>query len=387
MSGIARTPDARRVRVCLVGPSLDILGGQAVQAQRLLERLSQSPRLAVSFLPVNPRLPGPLRLLQRIKYVRTIATSIAYVATLVRQLSRVDVVHCFSASYWSFVLAPLPAMAVGRAFGKKVVLNYRSGEAEDHLSRWRGSAVPAMRLAHRIIVPSEYLVEVFRRFGLHAEAIANFVELDRIPFRERSTPRPVFLSNRNFAAHYDVGSVLRAFALIQRAHPDASLLVAGDGEQRDELRSLARSLQLKQVEFLGGVAQREMPALYDRADVYLNSPRIDNMPNSVLEAFAAGLPVVTSDAGGIPYIARDEETALMVPAGDPERLARAALRMLDEPGLAQRLTRAAREECEGRYTWEAVRGEWERCYLSLCGMSDAQLPAVRDAEVPEVAAR
>jgi glycosyltransferase involved in cell wall biosynthesis len=388
MSGIVRQDVPTPIRVCLVGPSLDILGGQAVQAQRLRERLGESPRLEVSFLPVNPRLPGPLALLQRITFVRTIVTSLAYGWSLVRRLPSVDVVHAFSASYWSFVLAPLPAMLVGRALGKRVVLNYRSGEADDHLTRWR-TAVPAMRLAHRIVVPSGYLVDVFRRHGLRAQAIGNFVELSRIAYRERRPLRPVFFSNRNFAPHYNVACVLRAFATIQARHPDAELLVAGDGEQREALHALARSLGLRHVTFLGQVSPSEMPALYDRADIYLNAPTIDNMPNSILEAFAAGLPVVTSDAGGIPYIVRNGETALMVSMNDPEALARGALRLLAEPELARSLAQAARDECETRYTWDAVRDEWERCYASLVATRGNIEPAAAGAhdEAEEAAVR
>src|SRR5512133_4028752 len=85
----------RRVRVCIVAPSLAILGGQAIVAQRLLERLREDPSLELSFVPHNPALPGPLRHLQRIKYVRTIVTSIAYVGMLIRQLRDQDVVHIF----------------------------------------------------------------------------------------------------------------------------------------------------------------------------------------------------------------------------------------------------------------------------------------------------
>jgi hypothetical protein len=98
---------ARPVRVCIVAPSLDFLGGQAIQAQRLLAAFAGSERVHAAFLAVNPRLPGPLRALQRIKYVRTIVTGIAYVASLVSRVKDYDVLHVFSASYWSFVLAPV----------------------------------------------------------------------------------------------------------------------------------------------------------------------------------------------------------------------------------------------------------------------------------------
>ena len=79
----------------IVGPSLDILGGQAVQAQRLLHGLANSQRVEVAFLAVNPRLPGILRHLQRVKYLRTVLTSIAYGISLLRRVPRADVVHAF----------------------------------------------------------------------------------------------------------------------------------------------------------------------------------------------------------------------------------------------------------------------------------------------------
>ena len=355
MSGRARR------RVALVGPSLDILGGQAVILQRLRARLETVEDLDVRFIPVNPRLPGPLRLLQRIRYVRTVVTSVAYLLSLLWRLPRVDVVHAFSASYWSFLLAPVPAMLVGRLFGKRVLLNYRSGEADDHLTRWR-TAVPLMRLAHVIVVPSGYLVGVFARHGLQAQAIGNFIEAERLPRRARGPLRPRFLSNRNLEPLYNVACTVRAFARIQQAIPEAELEIVGDGSEREALQRLVGELGLRHVRFAGRVPPGEMPARYDAADVYLNSPDIDNMPNSVLEAFAAGLPVVTTNAGGIPFIVRHEENGLMVPAGDEAALAREALRLLADPALARRLATRAAAECDAQYTWPVVREAWRAQY-------------------------
>jgi glycosyltransferase involved in cell wall biosynthesis len=353
---------ARPVRVCILAPSLDILGGQAVIAQRLIERLRQDPLLEISFIPHNPRLPGVLRNLQRIKYVRTIVTLSAYIGLMLRKFPRQDVIHVFSASYWSFLLAPTPAILIGRLLGKRVILNYRSGQLAAHLEKWPRTTMPVLKRVDQIVVPSAFLVEVFARFGLHAKSVFNFVEVDRITYRRRDALRPVFLSNRNFAALYNVGCVLRAFALIQKAVPEARLTVAGDGEQHDELHALARELGLRNVEFLGQVPPERMPALYDAADVYLNSPNIDNMPNSIIEAFAAGLPVVTTNAGGIPYIVTQEQTGLMVDCNDHQALAAAALRLLGDSELGLRMSTQARQEVLDRYTWSAVHRNWRRVY-------------------------
>lgn len=357
-AAIAKPP----LRVCIVAPSLSILGGQAVVAQRLLDRLRTEPSLDVSFLPHNPELPGPFRHLKRIKYVRTIATSIAYIASLIRRLRDYDVIHVFSASYWSFILAPTPAVLIARAYGKRVILNYRSGEALDHLTRWPRTSLPVLRRADSIVVPSGYLVDVFARFGLAAESIYNFVDVERIPYRARRELRPVFLANRNFAAHYNVACILRAFALIQQAIPEAQLLVAGDGELRAELQSLSASLGLRHVQFLGQVPPTRMAELYDVADVYLNAPNIDNMPNSIVEAFAAGLPVVTTRAGGIPFIVTHDETGLMTDCDDAPALATFALQLLRDPDRVERLTNRARAEVMERYTWVSVRRAWRRVY-------------------------
>jgi glycosyltransferase involved in cell wall biosynthesis len=353
---------ARPIRVLIVAPGLEILGGQAVQAARLLSRLREEPSLQVSFLPVNPRLPGPLGKLQVIKYVRTIVTSLLYWTSLLARVRKYDVIHIFSASYFSFLLAPAPAILVSKLYGKKTVLNYRSGEAEDHLKRWRRTTIPLIKLVNETVVPSGYLVDVFARFNLRARSIFNFVDPQRFRFRERKPLRPIFFSNRNFEPLYNVGCTLRAFAIIQRRFPEASLTLAGDGSQRAELEQLARELDLRQTEFVGRVAPLLMHELYDAADIYLNSPDIDNMPGSVIESFAAGLPVVTTDAGGIPYIVTNGETGLLVQRGDYEAMAASAVRLLEDERLAQGLVSRAHAECS-KYSWARVRDEWLKLYL------------------------
>ena len=364
MSGDNRTGGAP-IRVLLVGPSLDILGGQAVQAARLLTGLRDIEGLEVSFLPVNPRLPGPLKALQRVKYVRTLVTFPLYLASLCLRVWRADVVHAFSAGYWSFLLAPAPAILVARLLRRRVLLNYRTGEAEDHLRRHGRVVIPLMRLAHAIIVPSGYLVEIFGRYGLVAQAIANFVDLDQIPYRERTQVAPNFLCNRNFEAHYNVACVIRAFAKIQDEYPEATLALVGEGSERTTLETLVRSLSLRAVAFAGSVHPHEMGGHYDRADCYLNAPEIDNMPTSVIEAFAAGLPVVSTDAGGTPWIVRSGQNGLLVSRNDDAALADSAIRLLREDGLVHRLTNTARNDVIANYTWDAVAPHWYSAYRDL----------------------
>ena len=104
------------IRVCILAPSLDILGGQSRQAVRLTNGLRAEQSLHVDFIPHNPRLPRPLRFLQHIKYVRTLVTTLAYWTSLFTRLWRYDVVHVFSASYYSYLLSVAPAILVVKLY-------------------------------------------------------------------------------------------------------------------------------------------------------------------------------------------------------------------------------------------------------------------------------
>lgn len=361
---MADSSPSKKLRLLIVAPSFDILGGQSVQAARLLERLREEPTLEVGFLPINPRLPGVLRYLQRIKYVRTVVTSIAYVASLLLRVYKYDVIHVFSASYFSFVLAPTPAILIGKLYRRRVLLNYHSGEAEDHLQRCRRTAIPTIRLVDSVVVPSEYLVRVFASFGLEARAIYNLIDTSKFRFRERIPLRPVFLSNRNLESHYGVDRVLRAFAIIQNKIPEASLTIAGDGSQSRPLKTLAKELTLRNTTFIGQIDPASIADIYDGADVYLNGSEIDNQPLSILEAFSCGLPIVTTDAGGIPDIVENGKTGMVVPRGDYAQIARRAIDLLNNPALTKQMVKNARQECL-KYSWEAVRDAWMNVYEGL----------------------
>jgi glycosyltransferase involved in cell wall biosynthesis len=365
----------RPIRVAIVAPSLGILGGQAVQASRLLAGWHRDPHVRAWLVPVNPVPPGPLRHLLRVKYARTMATQATYWPTLVRELRRADVVHVFSASYFSFLLAPLPAILVARLLGRPVVLNYRSGEAPDHLRR-SAVARSAVRWCERNAVPSSFLAGVFAEHGIPTRVIPNTVDLERFAFRARVPLRPALVSTRNLEPMYNVGLTLEAFRQVQAKHPDATLTLVGAGSQEAPLKALATRLGLRGVTFLGRLSPERMPEAYAEADIYVQTPEIDNMPSSVLEAFASGTPVVATRVGGVPAILEDGLHGLLAPPGDAGAVAGQILRLLREPDLASRLAAAARESCD-RYRWPHVRAQWLGLYRELVAVG-----APAGAEVP-----
>jgi L-malate glycosyltransferase len=367
-------PGTHRHRVAIVAPSLRIyVGGQSIQADRLLRAWRNDPDVDARLVPVDPIPPRPLRPLTGVKFARTVVTQLTYWPSLVRALRDADIVHVFSASYWSFLLAPLPAVVVARALGKPVIVNYRSGQAPDHLRRSRIARAILARV-DAAVVPSTFLRDVFARWGLQAKVIPNVVDQTEFRFRLRRPLEPRLLSTRNFEPLYNVPCTIQAFATVQRHRPDATLTLVGSGSEEGRLRALVRDLGLRGVTFAGRVPPQEIWRYYASADIYVQTPDIDNMPSSVLEAFASGLPVVSSDAGGIPVILTHGAQGLLAPTGQADAIARHVLDLLDDQELADRLTTAALDSCRA-YRWEAVRGQWLSLYNRLQEGHPAWAPA------------
>jgi len=370
-------PDAHDhpLHIAIVAASLRILGGQAVQAQRLLDAWKGDEEIDAWLVPINPVPPRPFDALLSVKYARTIVTQLWYWPMLVRELRRADVVHVFSASYSSFLLAPLPAIVIAKLLGRPVVLNYHSGEAPDHLRR---SAVARRVMRHGVdlnVVPSTFLRDVLSSFGIPARTVPNTIDLQEFVYRVRDPLRPRILSTRNFEPLYNVAAVLRAFARVQARRADATLTLVGSGSQEPTLRALATHLNLRHVTFAGRVPPSDIWRYYAEADIYVQTPAIDNMPLSVLEAFASGLPVVSTGVGGIPTILTHGVHGLLAPADDDEAVAAHVMTLLESPVYARQLAAAARDTCMG-YEWPVAREGWLAAYRLVLNKR-ADLPPSR----------
>jgi glycosyltransferase involved in cell wall biosynthesis len=353
----------RKLRVILIAPSLRGIGGQGVQADLLMRHWKNDPAIDAYLVPVDPQMPRFLAWTERIRYLRTIVREPFYLFAVWRAIGSADIAHIFSASYWSFLLATVPAWLMARLRGRNTLINYRSGEARNHLDRWR-SALPVLRRTDRLVVPSGYLVDVFREFGLEAFVVPNIVDLDQFRYHERRPVRPLLVCTRGFEPYYRVDLVVRAFGLIKREYPGAHLWLVGKGSLEPEIRRLVRSLQLEDIEFVGPVTRDKIGSFYDRADFFINASNLDNMPVSILEAFASGTPVVSTAPDGIRYLVEHGRTGLLCEPEDWRALATNVVRLLQEPDLASRLARSAYEESR-RYRWDVVRTQWLNVYRSL----------------------
>ena len=158
--------------------------------------------------------------------------------------------------------------------------------------------------------------------------------------------------------------LLEAAALVRQAIPSATLVVVGDGPLRPALEARAQELGLNgSVRFLGAVPQAAR--LIPHFDVFVLSSVWEGMSNSLLEAMAAGRPVVATRVGGNPEVVVDGETGLLVPPRDARALADATVRLLRDRELARRFGDAGRRRVESQFTLERMVHRMEDLYDDL----------------------
>lgn len=344
------------MRIALVGPVPPPAGGMAHQTRQLADLLGAAGA-QVHLIPTNaPYWPAWTG---RVPVLRAGTRLLAYLGHLWAGIGRAQLLHVMANSGWSWHLFAVPAIWVAWCRRVPVVINYRGGGAADFLARSQAQVRFSMRRSAALIVPSGFLVDVFKRFGLPAEVVPNILDLARFkPAQAGARPagatRQVIVA-RHLERIYDNATAIRAFALLRQQWPDARLTIAGSGPEAGPLQALTAELGLADaVRFTGTLDRAGMAALYASADVCINPSLTDNSPNSVLEAMAAGVPVVSTNVGGIGYLAQDGVTASLVPPADPTAMAQACMRLLSDEALWRQRAQAGLQQAQ-RYSWAQVQ--------------------------------
>ncbi|HEV8441288.1 MAG TPA: glycosyltransferase family 4 protein [Methylomirabilota bacterium] len=234
------------------------------------------------------------------------------------------------------------------------------------------------RLADRVITSGEAIRRMVVAAGVappRVVAIPAGVDLDGFPFRVRSDgdaesigmSSPVIGSVAMFRGSKGHDHLIEAFRLIRATHPRATLLLVGDGIRRGWVEGLAREAGLERAVVFTGF-RSDVAALLSVMDCFvLASTRTEGIPQSLLQAFAAGVPVVASEVGGVPEVVVDGVTGVLVKPESPTELSRGIEAVLgDQPG-AERRADAARRLVEDRFSHRAIMTRLLDVYDQLLG--------------------
>jgi glycosyltransferase involved in cell wall biosynthesis len=244
---------------------------------------------------------------------------------------------------------------------KPYVLTLHGGSLPAFASRNARRIRRLLSSARIVTAPSNYLVEQMRPYCETVRLVPNALDLRKYQFRQRHTVTPRLVWLRAFHEIYAPDLAVRTLAFVRAAVPGATLLMIGPDKGDGSLgKTRAEACRLgveRHVQFQGCVPKPEVGEWLQHGDIFLNTTTIDNTPISVLEAMACGLCVVSTDAGGIPYMLHHEQDALLVPIGDAAAMASAVLRLISEPRLAATISGNARRNAEAS-DWPAVLTQW-----------------------------
>ncbi len=348
--------DWSQLHIAVLGPFPPRPGGVSVQCALLAEHLQAAGAGVVRINSDVPRL-------RRAGRAGRLLLPIAQVGSLLWQMfrsrGRWQVLHVHAASWWGFMPVVVGWLA-GR--GRRRVLSYHGGEAAAFLRRYHWLVRPLLRRYHAVLTLTPTQDAIFARYGIKALIVPNIVPVERFHFRHRHRLAPRILWLRQLEARYRPHDALEVLRRVQTHVPSATLTMVGGGQLQAELAQYIHRLKLSGVRLYGPAQPHEISRLYDEADIFLNTSAIDNLPLTLIEASASGLPIVSTRAGAIPDLITDGRDGLLAPVGDVEQLTHHILTLLQQPELAQRLSAAAAANA-ARFTWSRVAPQLAQVYF------------------------
>lgn len=292
---------------------------------------------------------------------------------LLSAVRRYDVLHIHGCSDWG-MLPVVYGIVAGKIWRKRIIVTYHGGGAENYFAKHSAFAQRWLRRADKVIVLSGYLKKIFDEYDIPCVVIPNIVTLREDIYQPKQSIAPRFISIRHLTSLYRIDLVIRAFVQMLEKYPDATLDILGQGDQREELEALVKELENegvrelgRKVRFVGQVPNEQIYDYLKANDIMLSAPKIDNMPVSLLEAMNAGVLVISSNVGGVPYMIEHGRTGLLFDGLEDEGVRGLEKQMqwaLEHQEESIRMIEAAHIEVQ-KYTWAEVRKQLIPLYESI----------------------
>lgn len=298
--------------------------------------------------------------------INRVARLFEIISTLISKGGKFDLVILEVYSGLSFIIAEVCAF-VCRFLNIPLAMVLHGGSlpefAEAHPRRVR----QALRKANLLIAPSRFLAEKFSQYGFEIRVVPNTLDLENYSFRQREKISPRLFWMRSFHEIYNPQMAVEVIAELQKTFPAATLVMAGrdKGAKSDVELSIERHGLKESVRLKSFLDREQKLAEFAAADIYLNTNLVDNMPVSVLEACAAGLPIVAANVGGLPFLIEDGTNGLLVESGNAAAMTEAVKKLLKDAQLTAKISRNARLLAE-QSAWSAVKKQWENLFAEIC---------------------
>ena len=323
------------MKILIVANYKENSGGISVQVKSIVSHLVEDGHLATIFTTSG-----------------SLMNKMIYPFALLLKGRDYDVFHIHCCSYRGFFPAVLGIM-IGKLLKKTIILTYHGGDADAFFNKRTRFVKFFLSRTDTNVVLSKYHGMVFKKYDLPYVVIPNVFEYDEEHFRLRSEICPKFICIRSHTETYNIKCIIDAFSKVKQVYESATLTLIGDGLQHQELKDYAAQLDVNDIVFLGRIPNARIFEHLDNSDIMLSSPVIDNMPISLLEGFSAGLLVISSNVGGVPFMIENGKNGLLFESGNSNDLCGKMVWALEHQENSKEMILSAKDSLRA-YSWDIV---------------------------------
>lgn len=278
--------------------------------------------------------------------------------TTIRISSKVDYVLIDTYSTQNFWFAFFVSQLC-RILNLKYIAKLHGGDLPNRLKKSPFLCDLIFNNAYKVTAPSHYLLDAFKdKYSKNLIYIPNTIEIDKYNFLKREYNVPRLLWVRSFSKIYNPKMAIDVLYNLKKDFPNANLTMVGPDKENliDDCKKHASELNVD-VKFTGKLAKEEWVELSKDYNVFINTTHFDNTPISVIEAMALGLPIVSTNVGGIPFLISDKENGLLIADNDTEGMTNAIIEIFDNEILRGKITTNARNTVES-FDWNVIKQKW-----------------------------
>lgn len=260
-----------------------------------------------------------------------------------------------SSFYYALIISQL-----ARLFNIKYIPILHGGNLPHRLEQSPYFSKLIFKHSYANVAPSNYLKEAFKKWGFDSEFIPNVLKISDYNFKLRAPLKPNLLWVRAFVEIYNPTMAIAVLQELKKSYPEATLCMIGpekDDSYQQTLKKI-KDLNLEtSIEITGTLPKEAWHKKSESFDIFINTTNFDNTPVSVMEAMALGLPVVSTNAGGMPYLINDKFDGILVDRNDVKQMTDEIVNLLKNPLFASQLAIEARKKAES-FDWNQVKQLW-----------------------------
>ncbi|VAW24259.1 Glycosyl transferase, group 1, partial [hydrothermal vent metagenome] len=249
---------------------------------------------------------------------------------------------------------------IARLFSIKYIPILHGGNLPSRLDKSYFSSKLIFNNSYKNIAPSIYLQQAFKKKGFDTCFIPNGILIEEYNYKQRNVIQPKLLWVRAFDKTYNPLLAIKVLVELRKKYPQATLCMVGPDKDGTlgEAKKIAKKLEIyMSIKFTGVLPKDEWHRLSENYDIFINTTNVDNMPVSIIEAMALGLPIVSTNAGGLPYLISNNIDGILVNIDNEQEMVDAIIKIIESPSKVSELSQNARLKAE-KYDLEIIKNQW-----------------------------